>query len=200
MARTDPRGDVGYVRESPEDFWGALRGVWFAPVRFFRGLDPRGGVLRPAIFASVVLYLDLLLEAALQMLWLREFNYAVIYAPFLGLVVAVVLAPLLVGGLTLLVMVILGGGTLSRGGFVPLFRSLGYATGIGFALWIPFATLLAVPYGAFVATIAVRETMNVTWARAASATLIPLGAVLLIVLALLGPGEAANFLVNPPGS
>ena len=200
MARTDPRPDVGYVRESPEDFWGALRGVWFAPVRFFRGLDPRGGLLRPAIFASVVLYLDLLLEAALQMLWLREFNYALIYAPLLGLVVAIVLAPLLVAGLAVLVLIILGGGTLSRGGFVPLFRSLGYASGIGFALWIPFVPLLAIPYGAFVATVAVRETMNVTWARAAAATLIPLGAVLLIVLALLGPGDAAGSLVNPPGS
>ncbi len=200
MVRRDPRGDVGYSVESPEDFWGALRGVWFAPVRFFRGLDPQGGVIRPAIFASVVLYLDLLLEAVLQMLWLREFNYAMIYTPFLALVVAIVLAPLLIAGFAILVMVILGGGTLSRGSFFPLFRSLGYASGIGFALWIPFAPLLAVPYGAFVATVAVKETMNVTWARAAAATLIPLGAVILTVLALLGPGEATSFLVNPPGS
>jgi hypothetical protein len=42
--------------------------------------------------------------------------------------------------------------------------------------------------------------MNVTWTRAAAATLIPLGAVLLTMLALLGPGEAAGFLLNPPGS
>ena len=200
MARSGPRRDVGYGVESPEDFWGALRGVWFAPVRFFGRLDPQGGVIRPAIFASVVLYLDLLLEAVLQMLWLREFNFGLIYAPFLGLVVAVVLAPLLVAGLAILVLVILGGGTLSGGGFIPLFRSLCYASGIGFALWIPFAPLLAVPYGAFVATVAVKETMNATWARAAAATLIPLGAVILTVLALLGPGEAADFLMNPPGS
>jgi hypothetical protein len=200
VVRRDARGDVGYSVESPEDFWGALRGVWFAPVRFFRGLDPQGGVIRPAIFASVVLYLDLLLEAVLQMLWLREFNFGLVYAPFLALVVAIVLAPLLVAGLVVLVLVILGGGTLSRGGFGSLFRSLGYASGIGFALWIPFAPLLAVPYGAFVATVAVKETLNVTWARAATATLIPLGAVILTVLVLLGPGEATGFLVNPPGS
>jgi hypothetical protein len=200
MARRNLHRDVGYVGESPEDFWGALRGVWFAPVRFFRGLDPDGGVIRPAIFASVVLYLDLLLETVLQMLWLREFNFGLIYAPFLGLVVAIVLAPLLIAGLAILVMVILGGGTLSRGEFVPLFRSLGYASGIGFALWIPFAPLLVVPYGAFVATIAVKETMNVPWARAAAATLIPLGAVILTVLVLLGSDEAVSFLVNPPGS
>jgi hypothetical protein len=185
---------------SPEDFWGALRGVWFAPVRFFRELDPRGGLIRPAIFVSVVLYLNLILEAVLQVLWLREFNYALVYAPFLGLVVAVVFAPLLVAGLALLVLVILGGGSPLRGGFGPLFRSLGYASGIGFAFWIPFAPLLAIPYGAFVATVAVKETLNVTWSRAAAATLIPLGAVLLTVLALLGPGEAAGFLINPPGS
>ena len=148
----------------------------------------------------MILYLDLLLEAVLQMFWLREFNYALIYAPFLGLVVAIVLAPLLVAGLVVLVLVILGGGTLSRGSFFPLFRSLGYASGIGFALWIPFAPLLAVPYGAFVATVAVKETLNVTWARAAAATLIPLGAVILTVLVLLGPGEATGFLVNPTGS
>lgn len=200
MVRRDHRGDVGYSVESPEDFWGVLRGVWFAPVRFFRGLDPQGGVIRPAIFASVVLYLDLLLEAVLQMLWLREFNFGVVYAPFLALVVAIVLAPLLVAGLVVLVLVILGGGTLSRGGFGSLFRSLGYASGIGFALWIPFAPLLAVPYGSFVATVAVKETLNLTWARAATATLIPLGAVILTVLVLLGPGEATSFLVNPPGS
>ncbi len=200
MVRRTPRGDVGFVRESSEDFWSALRGVWFDPVRFFRGLDPRGGVIRPAIFASVVLYLDLLFEAVLQMLWLREFNFGLIYAPFLGLVVAAVLAPLLIAGLAILVLVILGGGTLSRGDFVPLFRALGYASGIGFALWIPFAPLLAVPYGAFVATVAVKETMSVTWAKAAAATLIPLVAVILTVLALLGSDEAVGFLINPPGS
>jgi len=194
------RRDVGHGGESPEDFWGALLGVWFAPVRFFNRLDPQGGVIRPVIFASVVLYLDLLLEAVLQMLWLREFNFGLIYAPFLGLVVAIVLAPLLVAGLAILVLVILGGGTLSRDGFLPLFRALCYASGIGFAFWIPFALLLAIPYGAFVATIAVKETLNVTLARAAAATLVPLGAVILTVLALLGPGEAAGFLVNPPGS
>jgi hypothetical protein len=157
-------------------------------------------VIRPAIFACVVLYLNLILEAALQVLWLREFNYALVYAPLFGLVVAVVLAPLLVAGLALLVVVILGGGSPLRGGFGPLFRSLGYASGIGFAFWIPFAPLLAIPYGAFVATVAVKETMNVTWARAAAATLIPLGAVLLTVLVLLGTDEAAGFLLNPPGS
>jgi hypothetical protein len=185
---------------SPEDFWGALLGVWLTPVRFFRQLDPGGGMVRPAVFASVVLYLNLILEAALQAVWLQEFNYALIYALFLGLVVAVVFAPLLLAGLALLVVVILGGGSPLRGGFGPLFRSLGYASGIGFAFWIPFAPLLAVPYGAFVATVAVKETINVTWSRAAAATLVPLGAVLLTVLALLGPGEASGFLLNPPGS
>ena len=89
MARGDPRADVGYIA-SPEDFWSALRGVWFSPIRFFGGLDPRGGVIRPAIFASVVLYLDLLLETVLQQVWLLEFNYGLIYASFFGLVVAVV--------------------------------------------------------------------------------------------------------------
>ena len=193
------REDLGLI-ESREDFWGALRGVWFFPGRFFRALDPHGGVIRPAIFAALVLYINLLLEAVLQMVWLFEFNYGSIYAPFFGLVVAVVLAPLLVAGLALLVVVVLGGGTLSRGAFVPLFRSLAYATGIGIALWVPFVPLVAIPYGAYVATVAVKETMNVTPARAAAATLLPLGAVILTVLLLLGPGEAAGFLINPPGS
>jgi hypothetical protein len=188
------------VAASPEDFWGALRGVWFSPVRFFRGLDPQGGVIRPIIFASVVLYLDLILEAVLQMIWVREFNYGSIYAPLFGLVVAILLAPLLIAGFAVLVQVILGGGTLSRGGFVPLFRALGYASGIGLALWIPFAPLIAIPYGAFVATVAVRETANVSLARAAAATLIPLGAVILTILLLLGSDGAASFLINPPGS
>jgi hypothetical protein len=193
------RRDVGYIA-SPEDFWSALRGVWFSPVRFFRGLKPDGGIIRPAIFASLILYLDLILETVLQQVSLLEFNYGLIYAPFFGLVVAVVLAPLLVAGFAFLVLIILGGGTPSRGGFFPLFRSLSYASGIGLALWIPFAPLLAIPYGAYVATVAVKETANVTWPRAAAATLIPFGAVVLIILLLLGPGEAAGFLINPPGS
>ena len=193
------RRRVESVHHSPEDFWGALRGVWFAPRRFFKMLDPRGGYLRPAIFASIILYLNLLLEAALQALWLREFNYALIYAPFLGLVVALVLAPLLVAGLAVLALVVLEGAP-SRRGFGPTFRSLGYASAIGFVLWVPYAPLLALPYGALVATIAVKETLNLNWQRAAAATLIPLGAVLLTVLLLTGPGEAVGYLVNPPGS
>ena len=188
-----------YVQHSPENFWGALREVWFAPSRFFKRLDPEGGYIRPAIFASIILYLNLLLEAALQAVWLREFNYALIYAPFLGLVVAVVLAPLLVAGLAVLVLVVLEGAP-SRRSFGPLFRSLSYASGIGFVLWVPFGPFLAIPYGALVATIAVKETLNLGWTRAASAALIPLGAVLLILFLLTGPGEAIGFLANPPGS
>jgi hypothetical protein len=193
------RRRVESVHHSPEDFWGALRGIWLAPRRFFKMLDPQGGYLRPAIFASIILYLNLLLEAALQALWLREFNYALIYAPFLGLVVALVLAPLLVAGLAILVLVVLEGAP-SRRGFGPTFRSLGYASGIGLVLWVPYGPLLAIPYGALVATIAVKETLNLNWQRAAAATLIPLGAVLLTVLLLTGPGEAVGYLVNPPGS
>ena len=193
------RHHVEPAHHSPEDFWGALWGVWFAPRRFFKMLDPRGGYVRPAIFASIVLYLNLLLEAALQALWLREFNYALIYAPFLGLVVALVLAPLLVAGLAVLVLVVLEGAP-SRRSFGPLFRSLGYATAIGLILWVPYGPFLAIPYGAYVATIAVKETQNIGWTRAAAAALIPLGAVLLILLLLTGPGEAVSFLTNPPGS
>ncbi len=193
------RHNVESVHHSPENFWGALREVWFAPRRFFKMLDPRGGYVRPAIFASIVLYLNLLLEAALQAVWLREFNYALIYAPFLGLVVALVLAPLLVAGLAILVLVVLEGAP-SRRSFGPAFRALGYASGIGFVLWVPYGPLLAIPYGALVATIAVKETLNLSWQRAAAATLIPLGAVLLTVLLLTGPGEAVGSLMNPPGS
>jgi hypothetical protein len=188
---------VEFVHHSPEDFWSALREVWFAPVRFFKMLDPGGGPIRPALFASLILYLNLLFEAVLQAVWLGEFNYALIYAPFLGLVVALVLAPLLVAGLTTLVLVILEGGP-SRLSFGSLFRALGYVTGIGLVLWVPFGPLLAIPYGALVSTIAVKETMNIGWTRAAAAALIPLGAVLLIVLLL--TGEAVSLLINPPGS
>ena len=193
------RRPVESVHHSPEDFWGALREVWFAPRRFFKGLDPEGGPIRPAVFASIILYLNLLFEAALQAVWLREFNYSLIYAPLLGLVVALVLAPLLVAGLAVLVLVVLEGAP-SRRGFGPTFRALGYATGIGFILWVPFGPLLAVPYGAYVATIAVKETLNLGWGRAAAATLIPLGAVLLVLLLLTGPSEAYGLLLNPPGS
>ncbi len=187
------------VGASREDFWGALRGVWFSPRRYFEMLDPAGGLVRPAIFASIVLYLNLILEAALQVLWLQEYNFALIYAPFLALVVAVVLAPLLVAGLCVLVLVILEGAP-SRRGFGPTFRALGYASGIGAVLWIPYAPLLAIPYGAFVATIAVKEALDVGWAKAAAGALIPLVAVLLVLILLTDPSEAVGFLRNPPGS
>jgi hypothetical protein len=187
------------VGASPEDFWGALKGVWFTPRRFFERLDPGGGYFKPAIFASIVLYLNLLLEAALQAVWLREFNFALIYAPFLALVVALVLAPLLVAGLAVLVLVVLDGAP-SRRRFGPVFRALAYASGIGSVLWVPYAPLLAIPYGAFVATVAVKETLGIGWGKAAAGALIPLCAVLLILLLLTGPSEAAGFLLNPPGS
>jgi hypothetical protein len=193
------RRPVESIHHSPEDFWGALKEVWFAPRRFFKGLDPEGGPIRPAIFASIILYLNLLFEAALQAVWLGEFNYALVYAPFLALVVALVLAPLMVAGLAVLVLVVLEGAP-SRRSLGPAFRALGYATGIGFILWVPYGPLLAIPYGAYVATVAVKETLNIDWRRAATATLIPLGAVLLIVLLLAGNSDAYQFFVNPPGS
>jgi hypothetical protein len=193
--RRDGYVGLGYASEN---FREALREVWLSPDRFFKRLDPEGGPIRPAIFASIVLYLNLLLETALQAIWLREFNYALIYAPLLGLVVAIVLAPLLVAGLAVLILVVLDGAP-SRTKFGPTFRALGYATGIGSILWIPYGPLLALPYGAYVATVAVKETLNTTWQRAAAAALIPLGAVLLILLLLTGFDEAYGFLINPPG-
>ena len=193
------RGGYGFEGyRSPESFREALREVWISPRRFFRELDPGGGPVRPAIFASLVLYLNLLLETVLQAIWVQELNYALIYAPLLGLVASVVLAPLLVAGLAALVLVVLEGAP-SRRSFGPLFRALGYASGIAFVLWIPYGPLLALPYGAYVSTVAVKETLPTTWRRAAAGALIPLAAVLLIVF-LLAPSEAYDLLINPPGS
>lgn len=184
---------------SPEDFWGALRGVWLAPGEFFAGLDPDAGFVRPTVFASTVLYLNLVLEAALQAVWVRDFNIGLVYALFLGLVVSLVLAPLLISGLAVLVQVIHVGSP-SRRDFRPLYRHLAYASGIGAILWVPFGPLLAVPYGAYVLTTAVRTAFQTDTRRAALAALIPFGAVLLILLLLTGPTEAYELLRNPPGS
>jgi hypothetical protein len=184
---------------APEDFWGALRGVWLAPGEFFARLDPDAGFVRPTVFASMVLYLNLVLEAALQAVWVRDFNVGLVYALFLGLVVALVLAPLLVASLAVLVQVIHTGGP-SRRDFRPLYRHLAYATGIGIVLWIPFGPLLAIPYGAYVVTRAVKTALDTDGRRAAAAALIPLVAVLAIVLLLTGPSEAYELLTNPPGS
>ena len=184
---------------SPEGFRDAAREVWLAPGRFFRRLDPDGGWLRPALFASAVLYLNLLLGELLQEAWLLEFNYGLLYAALLGLPFALVLAPLLVAGLSALVLTILDGAP-SRRKLGPVFRALGYASAIGLVLWLPLAPLVAVPYGLYVATVAVKEVLFIDWKRAAVATLIPLGAVFLIVLVLTGPDEARGLLINPPGS
>lgn len=184
---------------APEDFWGALRGVWLAPGEFFARLDPDAGFVRPTVFASMVFYLNLVLDAALQAVWVRDFNVGLVYALFLGLVVALVLAPLLVAGLAVLVQVIHTGGP-SRRDFRPLYRHLAYATGIGIVLWIPFGPLLAIPYGAYVVTRAVKTALDTNGRRAAAAALIPLVAVLAIVILLTGPSEAYELLANPPGS
>jgi hypothetical protein len=188
-------GPSGY--RSPEGFGDVVRGVWLTPGRFFGRLDPEGGLLRPALFASLVLYLNLLLEELLQEAWRLEFNYGLLNAALPGLVVALVLAPLLVLGLSLLVLTILDGAP-SRRRLGPAFRALGYATAIGLVFWIPYAPILALPYGLYVATVAVREVLSTNWRRAASATLVPLGAVLLIVLLQIGITEAYGLLVNPP--
>ena len=183
-------------RHSPENFRGVLREVWLSPGRFFKRLDPDVGFVRPAIFASVILYLNLLLGALLQAALLREFTYALLYAPLLGLVVSIVLAPLFVAGTAALVLTILDGAP-SREKFGPAFRSLGYVTAIGAVLWIPYAPLLALPYGAYVATVAMKESLNETWPKAAAATLIPLGAILLIILLSLGATGAYDLITNP---
>ena len=182
-----------------EDFWSVVRGVWLSPGRYFGGLNPDGGPVRPAIFASLVLYLNLVLEAGLQAVWVREFNVGLVYALFLGLVVSLVLGPLLISALTVLVQVIHDGAP-SRHGFRHLFRHLGYASAIGLVLWVPFGPVLAIPYGAYVVTVATKTALGTDWRRAAAAALIPFGAVLLILLLLTGPAEFYELLRNPPGS
>jgi hypothetical protein len=174
-----------------------LREVWLSPGKFFGRLDPDGGPVRPALFAATILYLNLLLGELLRFLWRLEFNYGLLYAALPGLVASLVLAPLLVAGLSALVLTILDGAP-SRRKFGPVFRALGYATAIGFVLWIPFAPFVAIPYGLYVATVAVKEMLFISWKRAVASTLAPLGAAILILLLLAGP-EAYDLLVNPPG-
>ena len=187
----------GY-HSSPEGFGDVLRGVWLTPGKFFERLDPEGGILRPTLFAIVVLYSNLLLGQLLRDAWLREFNYGLIYAALPGLVVSIILAPLLVAGLSALVLTVLDGAP-SRRKFGPAFRALGYTTAIGFVFWLPYAPFIALPYGLYVATVAVKGTLFLSWRRAAVAALAPLGALLLIILLLAGPGEAYQLLANPPG-
>ncbi|MDX6381117.1 MAG: hypothetical protein QOI57_2141 [Rubrobacteraceae bacterium] len=189
-------GPSGY--QSPENFGDVVRGVWLTPGRFFGRLDPEGGLVRPALFAAAVLYMSLLFEELLRAAWLLEFNYGLLYAALPGLVVALFLGPLLVAGLSVLVLTILDGGP-SRRKFRPVFRALGYTTAIGLAFWIPYAPLVAVPYGLYVATVAVKEVLSISWRRAATATLVSLGAVLLILLLLTGPTAAYELLLSPPG-
>ncbi len=183
---------------SSEGFQDVVREVWLAPGHFFRRLNPDGSPVRPALFASVVLYINLLLGELLREVWHLGFNYALFYAALPGLVVALILGPLLVAGLAALVLTVLDGAP-SRRKFGPVFRGLGYASAICVVLWIPFAPLIAVPYGLYVATVAVKEVLFISWRRAAAATLIPLGAVLLILLLLTGLDKAAQLLLNPPG-
>ena len=182
---------------SSERFRDVLGQVWLTPGKFFRRLDPDGGPLRPALFAAVILYLNLLLGELLRFVWRLEFNYGLLYAALPGFVVALVLAPLSVAGLSALVLTVLDGAP-SRRKFAPVFRALGYATAIGIVLPLPYAPLVALPYGLYVATVAIKEALFISWRRAATATLIPLGAVILILLLLAGP-DAYQLLVNPPG-
>ena len=183
---------------SSEGFGDVLRGVWLTPRKFFRSLDPEGGLVKPALLATAVLYLNLLFGELLRDVWLLEFNYGLLYAVLPGFVVSLILAPLLVAGLAALVLMVLDGAP-SRRKFGPVFRALGYSTAIGAVLWIPYAPLVALPYGLYVATVAVKEMLFLTWKRAAVSTLLPLAAVLLIMLLLSGPDGAYRLLINPPG-
>jgi hypothetical protein len=153
--------------------------------------------LRPALFASFVLYLNLIFDELLRVAWRLEFNYGLLNAALPGLAVALVLGPLLVAGLSALVLTILDGAP-SRRKFGRVFRALGYATAIGLVLWIPYAPFIALPYGLYVATAAVKESLAISWRRAAVAALVPLGAVLLIVLLLAGLTGAYELLLSPP--
>jgi hypothetical protein len=189
-------GSSGF--HSPEGFGDVLREVWLAPGHFFSRLDPEGGLVRPALFATAVFYLNLLLGQLLAVVWDREFNYGLLTAALPVLVVVLILAPLLVAGLSALVLTVLDGAP-SRRKFGPVFRALGYVTAIGLVLWIPYAPFMALPYGLYVATVAVKEVLFISWRRAAIATLIPLGAVLLILFLLTGPTQAYELLLNPPG-
>jgi hypothetical protein len=184
--------------QSPEGFGDVVRGVWFAPGRFFGRLGPEGGLVRPALFASFVLYLNLICDELLRAVWRLEFNYGFLYAALPGLAVALVLGPLLVAGLSALVLTVLDGAP-SRRKFGRVFRALGYATAIGLVLWIPYAPFVALPYGLYVATASVKEVLSISWRRAAVAALAPLGAVLLIVLLLAGPTGAYELLLSSPG-
>ncbi|WP_165874401.1 YIP1 family protein [Rubrobacter taiwanensis] len=188
---------AGY--RSPEGFREALGGVWLRPRRFFRGLDPEGGPLRPALFAAGVLYVNLVLSALLEAVWAREFNPVLLYAPVVGLVVAAVLGPAFVAGLAALSLMVLNPDNSPTRGFLPTFRAYGFATAIAAVLWVPYAPLVAVPYGLYVATAAMQETHRLSFGRAAAAALIPLGALLLIILLLTGPADAWELLKNPPG-
>jgi hypothetical protein len=189
-------GPSGY--QSPEGFGDVVRGVCLTPGGFFGRLDPEGSLVRPALFASSVLYLNLILDELLQAVWRLEFNYGLLDAALPGLSVALVLGPLLIAGLSALVLTVLDGAP-SRRKFGPVFRALGYATAIGLVLWIPYAPFVALPYGLYVATFAVKEALSISWRRAAVAALAPLGAVLLIVLLLAGPTGAYELLLSPPG-
>lgn len=193
-------GPPGYPlgSRSPEGFKDVLREVWLSPVKFFGRLDPEGGLVRPALFATTILYLNLIFDELLREVWRLEFNYGFLYAVLPGLVVSLILAPLLIAGLSALVLTVLDGAP-SRRKFGPVFRALSYATAIAVVLWIPFAPLFALPYGLYVATVAVKEVLFLRWSRAVVATLAPLGAVLLILLLLAGFDEAYRLLINPPG-
>jgi hypothetical protein len=189
----------GQMRHSPEGFADAVREVWLAPGRFFRHLDPEGGTIRPAIFAIVILFVNLLLGNLLQAVWLRDFDATLLRMPLMALVAAVILGPTLVAFFAGLVLFVLDGAP-SRERFGPAFRAFGYVSGIGLVLWIPFAPLVAIPYAAYVAYAAVRETLFASRLRSAAAVLIPLVALLLILLMLAGPDELWTVLKNPPQS
>lgn len=189
-----------YDRHAPEGFAEALREVWLAPRRFFRYLDPEGGPIRPALFTIAAMFLNLLLGDLLQAAWLRDFDPALLVRlPLLALAAAVLLGPALVALFAGLVLFVLDGAP-SRERLGPAFRALGYVSGIGVVLWIPFAPLVAVPYAAYVAHVAVRERLGANQRQAAASVLVPLVALLLILLLLAGPDELWSLLINPPQS
>lgn len=196
--RNSPSPGRGYY--SPEGFRAALGGVWWRPRRFFRNLDPQSSPLRPALFAAAVLYINLILGAVTVSVWAREFNQSLLYVPVVGLVVAAILGPLMIAGLTALTLMLMNPDSSPVRGFVRTFRAYGFVSGIAVILWVPYAPLLVIPYGLYVATTAVRETHRLDWRQAALCTLVPLVAILLIILLLTGVSGSWQLLQNLPGT
>ena len=193
-----------------ESFASTVRRVAVEPVAFFRGIERRGSVKNPVVFALVCSVLPILVGAIATALYILVSGEAPSggFGLFLGvpeqlsgdgsflipILVVVVLSPvfallgLYIGALLVHVLVWIFIRP-ENAGFEGTLRVYAYATVTMLVSWIPFVGWLASLYGIYLTFVGLRELHSTTTGKAVAVMVIPA----LVTLFSVVSGAARSF-------